>query len=250
LGGGNASQGFFYLAQRIFVMGTDIHFYVERKEGAKWISCDTWEDDKYEPGNLIVPYRKYFYKNRNYDLFAILANVRNGRGFAGVETGEGFNCIAEPRGLPNDMSPELQNEARRFLDHTPSWLLLSEIMDFDWTQETSKYGMLNALEYAEWARYNKKYGYGPTSYSGDVWGVNVKKVHENVMAERIQEIAGGAHYQDFKDAIKTQLSNIYTRVCWKVTYARAAKDFLSEALPRLWRLGSFDKVRCVFWFDS
>jgi len=28
--------------------------------------------------------------NRNYDLFAILANVRNGHGFAGIKTGGGI----------------------------------------------------------------------------------------------------------------------------------------------------------------
>jgi hypothetical protein len=39
---------------------------------------------------------------RSYDTFAMLANVRNGRGFAGIKTSDGFPFIAEPRGLPDD----------------------------------------------------------------------------------------------------------------------------------------------------
>ena len=104
-------------------MGTDIHFYVERRNGKGWVSCDTWEDDEYEPGRKTVPFHQHFYDTRNYDLFAILANVRNGRGFAGTDTGDGFVPLCEPRGLPDDMSAELVKEAEG-CDHTPSWVTL------------------------------------------------------------------------------------------------------------------------------
>ena len=40
---------------------------------------------------------------RSYNTFAMLANVRNGRGFAGVRTSTGFPVIHEPRGLPDDL---------------------------------------------------------------------------------------------------------------------------------------------------
>ena len=69
-------------------MGCDIHLYVERKvPGIGWVSLE----DPNEHYNGLT--------NRNYSIFAILANVRNGRGFAGIVTGTGFNPISEPRGL-------------------------------------------------------------------------------------------------------------------------------------------------------
>ena len=49
-------------------------------------------------------------------LFAILAGVRNGYGFAGCDTGDGFRPIAPPRGLPGDVSPEVAEEARRWTE--------------------------------------------------------------------------------------------------------------------------------------
>src|ERR1700760_96312 len=98
-------------------MGTDIHLYVEKRGPAGWISCDTWEKDDYEPHRLTVPYGKHFYSDRSYDTFAILADVRNGHGFAGVSTGEGFTPVSMPKGLPGDLSPELAAEAEACLEH-------------------------------------------------------------------------------------------------------------------------------------
>lgn len=67
-------------------MGTDIHSVAQVRKDGKWLTVlqDVCGD------------------GRNYDTFAMLANVRNGRGFAGVKTGDGFPFIAEPRGLPDD----------------------------------------------------------------------------------------------------------------------------------------------------
>ena len=50
-------------------MGTDIHMYIERRDpgSTEWrrVDCETWDD-------------------RSYVTFAVLANVRNGYGFAGA----------------------------------------------------------------------------------------------------------------------------------------------------------------------
>ncbi len=68
-------------------MRTDIHGVFQRHDAA----TDTWVDipSKYE-------------QNRHYQLFAVLAGVRNGYGFAGVPTGEPVKPIAEQRGYPAD----------------------------------------------------------------------------------------------------------------------------------------------------
>lgn len=39
---------------------------------------------------------------RHYQLFSVLADVRNGYGFAGVPTGEWVKPISSPRGIPQD----------------------------------------------------------------------------------------------------------------------------------------------------
>lgn len=45
---------------------------------------------------------------RNYTAFAILADVRNGYGFVGFDTGEPVIPTSEPRDFPEDLSEELQ----------------------------------------------------------------------------------------------------------------------------------------------
>jgi hypothetical protein len=235
-------------------MGTDIHFYVERRTATGWASCDTWEPDEYdddEPKRLTVPYRKHFYDGRNYDLFAMLADVRNGAGFAGVKTGDGFVPICEPRGLPDDMSPELAAEAADGCDHTPSWLTVKELMDYDWTQTTKKTGIVSALEYEQWSRWDKGQGLGPRAYSGGIWGGDIEHISEEEMARRIKAIHERyKQYDERERAIKNELIRAYCQVEWETPYYRAAGSFLSETLPRLWRLGKPEDVRVVFWFDS
>lgn len=75
-------------------MGTDIHLMLQVKQGGNWLDiepCAGWS------------------RPRNYDLFAILANIRNGSGFAGVPTGEGFVPISEPRGIPQDLQYRIKD---------------------------------------------------------------------------------------------------------------------------------------------
>lgn len=70
-------------------MGTDIHgtFQCERKL-KKDPTISKWVD---------VPHLYTF--RRDYFLFGVLANVRNGHGFAGVDTGDPVDPISEPRGV-------------------------------------------------------------------------------------------------------------------------------------------------------
>ena len=72
-------------------MGTDIHGVFQRHDEA----TGQWHDI---PSN--------YAQDRHYQLFAVLAGVRNGTGFAGVVTGEPVKPIAEPRGYPKDFVSE------------------------------------------------------------------------------------------------------------------------------------------------
>jgi hypothetical protein len=91
-------------------MGCDIHTTIE---------CQTpsgrWES---------VPHFELF-DFRNYNLFAWLAGVRN---YTDIQP------IAEPRGLPDDVSDQVraQVEAWGSDGHSVSWLSLKELTGFDY----------------------------------------------------------------------------------------------------------------------
>lgn len=68
-------------------MGTDIHSIAQVCRDGSWVTVAI--------GIYGDP--------RSYNTFAMLANVRNGRGFAGIKTSDGFPYIHEPRGLPADL---------------------------------------------------------------------------------------------------------------------------------------------------
>ena len=68
-----------------------------------------------------------WYRNRNYEVFGVLAGVRR----------PDMPRIDHPRGLPADLSPELRDHGR--WDHTPSWLTAAEVMTYDWDFEGQKH---------------------------------------------------------------------------------------------------------------
>ena len=98
-------------------MGCDIYSYVEYrdKNSGKWNMVRMYVPYRWKPDglNLVEPYH-----GRNYELFSMLAGVR---GFA--------TPIAEPRGIPQDVSDGVRREYNSVEDwvHTPSWLTLAEL---------------------------------------------------------------------------------------------------------------------------
>lgn len=105
-------------------MGCDIHMHVEYKDNNKdqWICGDYLHQscsDRVMPGYTF----EEFFGDRNYSLFAILANVRN---YGNTE------YIDDPRGLPDDVSDFVKNayEDWRLDAHSCSHLTLKELIDF------------------------------------------------------------------------------------------------------------------------
>lgn len=205
-------------------MGCDIHCFVEAKNK----ETGEWEFRGDAPS----------YDNRNYDTFAILANVRNGWGFAGVVTGQGFNSISMPRGVPADISSLVEEERERWdgAGHSYSFFNLKELLAYDWDQGTEHQGIVNRWEYQETKERGK-----PKSWCGEVSGPGIKKVTNEEMDALIASGAG--------------TSNHYTTVHWKESYRESASDFCDEFLPELQKFAEScgleqDEVRIVFWFDN
>jgi hypothetical protein len=124
-------------------MGCDIHLFVEKKKddgswdivpapptktSYRWVSpsssvdgaWDTWEG---EPRTL-----RGWFNGRNYALFGMLSDVRNGRGFAGMTTGYGFKPISDPLGVPDSASAEYKESVACYGEdgHSHSYILLAD----------------------------------------------------------------------------------------------------------------------------
>lgn len=225
-------------------MGCDIHTFIEIKQNRVWELFDwrkKYEDGTYEDGEVKYNYDGYFddpfYIHRNYNLFAVLANVRNGRGFAGIPTGSGFKPIDYPRGLPDDVTTEVEIASDRYgVDgHSHSYLTIKELLDYDWDgQVTTQYGVVEVDEYKVFKQNGK-----PNSWSGDISGGMVRKVSNEEMDNLI---AGNS------ELLKTL--TYCTTVKWTESYRDAVGPWWFKTLDKLAELGSPDDVRLVFWFDN
>lgn len=239
-------------------MGTDIHLYVEKLD--RYSKPPKWR---------MMIHEDAAYGDRHYDVFAVLANVRNGIGFAGVDTGDGFKSISEPRGLPDDVSDAVRESMSG--GHSFSWLMLPEILGYDWTQTTRKRGWIQAPELLWMLRAGDK---APRSYCGGVSGRDVRHVSREFMEQQmlalgdpppavIEFISKPGYGNDVFGALRSgiewfkPLQHMYAPVEWTETYEEACSPFLK------WARGLVDKenpaafydwyakdVRLVFGFDS
>jgi hypothetical protein len=89
------------------------------------------------------------FDSRNYSLFAILADVRNGVGFAGIDTGDRIEPISEPRGVPEDASPEYKKLVEQWDcdGHSHSYHTLAQLKAYDWDQPVVYRGIVPAVDY-------------------------------------------------------------------------------------------------------
>jgi hypothetical protein len=94
-------------------MGTDIHYWAERKGESGWEHC---------------PVDFYCGDERNYALFAILAAVQR-------MTNGGFEPIVPPRGFPPDSPLAAKSTEGGGYYHNETWLSLRELLDFPWHEK-------------------------------------------------------------------------------------------------------------------
>ena len=163
-------------------MGTDIHggfIKVVRDENDNVVSKQ--------------PIKTNWNFDRNYTLFAILAGVRNGYGFAGRYRHEPLQPIAEGRGIPEFISvveertEELYNkwygrwddeeEFGCWLgDHSYTHMTVDEILEWKgWSKHLSQGGVVSVEHYEETVAKGKE----PESWCGGISGGGVVTVAED-----------------------------------------------------------------------
>jgi hypothetical protein len=237
-------------------MGCDIHAAIEVKRNGKWEAIkfpnpyagETWgEDGKPEPAETC-----HLNFGRNYDAFAILANVRNGVGFAGVDMGEGFEPLSDGRGLPEDISEDALEQGCDG-EHSATWVSLKELLDCDWTRVSQHRGVVSTVEFEKWDRM-KRWNPAPDSYSGDVCGGGIKFLSVEEMRHLIKTVIDGKHGKDYTEALeKLGESRVYCRITWGETYSSSAGELWDKWFPIMLKLGRAAgerNVRMVMNFDS
>ena len=237
-------------------MGCDIHAAIEfRNSTGKWEAVSfpnryfgKWDDEPEKTYRLDM--------NRNYDVFAILANVRNGSGFAGCDTGDGFEPMTDGRGLPDDISFEAR-ESGCTGEHSETWCSLTEILAYDWTRKTKLRGWINAVEFEKWNRM-KEWNPWPESWCGGISGGDVVHVSAQEMEHIVKEVVGtskhfGGDYTAAIERLTKEYGGHYCLIEWEVGYMDCAKDFWVSVMPTMLKLGveyGTDNVRLVMNFDS
>jgi hypothetical protein len=228
-------------------MGCDIHPIVEFKRGGRWhlhdgpwlcYDCDgespfwkQWGRNRgcyacNDIGSTQTPWRQ-----RNYDVFGMLAGVRTGD----------WDVISVVRGLPRDISPTVDQE--KMGDHSQGFVTLSELHLYDWWQTVTKEGTVGLSVFARWDQVTP-----PVRYSRGVGGGDIKHLTVAQAREHLTRHEAPPLCLDYFEPL-------YVVGCeWLETAAQCAGNFITfvaEMTSAAKRLDvSPDHIRYVFGFDS
>ena len=224
-------------------MGTDISMYAEVRKNKQWIKVgDKFKNGWYRKNEPIddwnKPYTDHPYDDRNYDLFAILANVRNGSGFAGCKTSHGFNPIAEPKGFPEDVTDEVRDKLEDY-GYGYSYFTLKELKDYDWNQTVTHVGVISEEQYIKM----KETGENPDSWCGGVCSRDIVTVSSDTMDKILAKTMDRNH--NVRYYVQTDFEPVAYKDCCLGFY----EDTMSELEALIPEDGADEDVRIIFAFD-
>jgi hypothetical protein len=227
-------------------MGCDIHTMAEINYGDGWreITAAVFDSSYFSPDQEIsvhnVPHTSVPYSGRNYRLFSRLADVRNGYGFAGVDTGDYITPLAEPRGIPADASKGWRDYAEDDVDlHSATYFTARELIDADWDFPITIRGVVSEEQYIQL----KSEGKSPESWAGGISAGNSITVTE-------------AEYELGIRAPKGERT--FVQMEWTQSFREFAQSFI-DIFPRLiscaplnieTREPDLDRIRIMICFDN
>jgi len=214
-------------------MGCDIHLQVEQRINGRWgeafpnVPCSGSHSEDYPLKSCYWCKGSGYestYSGRNYDLFAILADVRNYSEIA---------PIASPRGVPVDASHSYLEKVREWGcdGHSHSYFTLKELLDFNWEKSINKTALVALEEYKR-----------------------VKKENDTPKC-CCRWVSGPVINQEQADAIiaNGSLPTDWTHVeySWEESPRDLCRGFWDHFLPSLKELDpNPENIRIVFFFDN
>jgi hypothetical protein len=213
-------------------MGTDVHSVFQKRTENGWQDVESQYDER-----------------RHYALFAWIGNVRNGHGFAGIQTHTRIEPLSDRRGFPADFEtideddhPITANAIRGrraewykdedsnvaddshlrmwMGDHSHSWLSGTEILAAT-PPRVLRTGVISIEQFRAWDGESS-----PASWSGGIGGPGV------VMAESPSDVTG---------------ETTHVRIEW-FDETRGSFAYFIDEVQRL--TNEHGEVRFVFGFDS
>jgi hypothetical protein len=201
-------------------MGTDIAFYAEVFRHGIWQPAPEPAITEWSQGELVAISAIDF--GRPYQLFMALAGVCQGNLRRTMHAM--VNPISEPRGLPQDMNDfykqTLLGDAYDGCCFAHSWLLLKEIIEYDWDGQFVTQRAYVKNEYAHLFK-------AGTSFPEDF--------PENQSLYFLLP-----NWQQESDTAEVSWVTSYR------DYVGCSQWFIEELL----KLGMPDTVRVIFWFDA
>lgn len=242
-------------------MGTDIDLYVEKKNpDGKWeimfpdpelmqvLHPGPAEQRPYGPGNLPG---WAWYSGRNYDLFGLLADVRNR---SDIESPWAHRGIPKDSGIHEFLG---DGDSPHYHGHSHSWVSLQELLDYDWGTPVHESGYMGALAYRYWMDHDKKKWLG---YSGFVGGPDVVHVsnkemdalfEKGTLVEKPDPVDGEP---DRTTWVSTDGKSYYTQCEWDEPMEHACRYFVNNTLTVLKKMAKDEgidpaDIRLLYWFD-
>jgi hypothetical protein len=252
-------------------MGCDEHFYLEVRKDGRWLAYSQKARSKYydpefdDPNEeLELPQFEEFTGGRNYNAYALIADVRNGMSLLGG--GRAFIPISGPKGVPNDASPEYLEMVNRWDGdgHSHTWLTLQELLDYPWYRHSEIRGVVGLREFARWSAYDRDNKRSPSNWAGGVSGPGIEIIDmqqaDELLEKRKEEL--GNQYWDwvhgrppFEPENKYFDGKLYVSSVWYQPYTEAVGDLYTRGIPRMIQvrdeLGlTNEDVRAVGFFDN
>lgn len=213
-------------------MGCDIHVMTEKKrtwsDGTiQWVNIDNWQFneyyDKYNDEGEREFNVKSIFRDRNYELFAFLAGVRN---YGGNE------CFGFDRGFPEDACRITKKEYDSWDSdaHTPGYCTLKELKEA--VKGVQKIRREGAVTKEQADRYRE------TGETPDSWAQGIGFYFG--IAPEYQDRFEWMVWEDEVSCFDRLLQAIEQRKVDEFYWGHADRDDGSED----------DNIRIVFWFDN
>lgn len=222
-------------------MGCDIHCTYEiQQPNGEWIHHDFRARHEIEGStNYQTLFDDPLDVNRCYRFFAFLADVRNGSGFANVDTGDMVTPIDEPRGMPDGATDYFKAWAFDYGDygHSHSWFTGEELRDADWDQITTERDFIKLSDYPAFKKEKRPID---CAYSKVISGGNFVRIS---MEEADDLINHPEKQQEGKD--------YYVYLQWSLPLREELDYYHDTWLPAVLALHEDPtKVRMCFFFDN